>query len=65
MSGEVVVYLNVRRAYGVSYCQERWWCILLSGEIVVYLNVRRAPPPLLTIRYTISSPDIKIHHHLS
>jgi hypothetical protein len=40
MSGEVVVYLNVRSG-GVSKCQERWWCILMSGEMVVYLNVRR------------------------
>ena len=31
MSGKVVVYFNVRRGYGVSYCQ----------ETVVYLNVRR------------------------
>ena len=31
ISGEVVMYLNVRRG----------WCILMSGEIVVYLNVRR------------------------
>jgi hypothetical protein len=34
------VYLNVRRSCGVSYCQERLWCILMSGEVVVYLNVR-------------------------
>jgi hypothetical protein len=36
-----VVYLNVRLVYGVSYYQEKLWCILTSGEVVVYLNVRR------------------------
>jgi hypothetical protein len=41
MLGEVVVYLIVSRGCGVSLCQERWWCILMSGEVVVYLNVRR------------------------
>jgi len=32
MSGEVVVYLNVRRGCGVS----------LSGEVMVYINIRRS-----------------------
>ena len=35
-----MVHLNVRRGCGVSYCQARWWCMLMSGEVVVFLNVR-------------------------
>jgi hypothetical protein len=34
------VGLNARGGGGVSYCQGRLWCILMSGEVVVYLNVR-------------------------
>jgi hypothetical protein len=37
-----MVYLNVRGGCGVSLCQGRLWCILMSGEMVVYLNVRRS-----------------------
>jgi hypothetical protein len=41
MSGEVVVYLNVRRGYDIYQYQKKLSCILMSGEVVVYLNVRR------------------------
>jgi hypothetical protein len=34
------MYLNVKRGCGVSYHQERLWCIVMLETVMVYRNVR-------------------------
>jgi hypothetical protein len=51
------MYLNVKRGCGVSYHQERLWCIVMLETVMVYRNVRGS--------CGIASSDIKIHHNLS
>jgi hypothetical protein len=55
MSGEVVVYLNVRKG-----CPQLLLTLRHTTSSGIKDNLA-----LLMLRYTTTSPDIKIHHNFS